>query len=181
MAILLENATLVTMDKRKPLMERQQLVIDQGSIADFGDHIISKRFAIESCIDCSGKIVMPGLINAHSHLTEILQKSFRDNVRMEIWREYRSRTEEMAHLGAEEIRAAAQLACAEMLKNGVTAVVDHFSTRPGLSVMKMEAIVEAFEKTGIRGVLTLSLRDQDLLNLVIPCCARSLMWPGSMT
>lgn len=147
-------------------MERQQLVIDQGSIADFGDHIISKRFAIESCIDCSGKIVMPGLINAHSHLTEILQKSFRDNVRMEIWREYRSRTEEMAHLGAEEIRAAAQLACAEMLKNGVTAVVDHFSTRPGLSVMKMEAILEAFEQTGIRGVLTPSLRDQDFLSLL---------------
>jgi cytosine/adenosine deaminase-related metal-dependent hydrolase len=166
MAILLKNATLVTMDKQQPLKERQQLVIDQGTIADFGDHIKSTRFAIEDCIDCSGKIVMPGLVNAHSHLTEILQKSFRDNVRMEIWREYRSRTEEMAHLGAEEIEAAAQLACGEMLKNGVTAVVDHFSTRPGLSVVRMQAILDAFEKTGIRGVLTPSLRDQDFLSLL---------------
>jgi cytosine/adenosine deaminase-related metal-dependent hydrolase len=110
-------------------------------------------------------IVMPGLVNAHSHLTEILQKSFRDNVRMEIWRSYRANTEDRAHLQAEEIGIAAELACCEMLKNGVTAVVDHFSTRPGLTVAKMEAIFGAFEKTGIRGMLVPSLRDQDSIRL----------------
>ena len=66
----------------------------------------------------------------------------------------------------EEIGTAAELACSEMLKNGVTAVVDHFSTRPGLSVAKMEAILGAFEKTGIRGMLVPSLRDQDFIRLV---------------
>ena len=109
---------------------------------------------------------MPGLVNAHSHLTEILQKSFRDNVRMEIWRGYRATTEDLAHLTPEEIGTAAELACSEMLKNGVTAVVDHFSTRPGLTVAKMEAILGAFEKTGIRGMLVPSLRDQDFIRLV---------------
>src|SRR5438445_9670686 len=52
-----------------------------------------------------------------------------------------------------------------MLKNGVTAVVDHFSTRSGLSVDKMEVVLGAFEKTGIRGMLVPSLRDQDFIRL----------------
>jgi 5-methylthioadenosine/S-adenosylhomocysteine deaminase len=68
-------------------------------------------------------------------------------------------------LTPEEIGTAAELACSEMLKNGVTSVVDHFSTRPGLTVDKMEAILGAFKKTRIRGMLVPSLRDQDFIRL----------------
>lgn len=166
MAILCDNALVVTMEKEKPLLEGQQLIIDQGIIAAMGRQIHPERFAIERRIDCTGKILLPGLVNAHSHLTEILQRSFRDNARMEIWRGYRALTEDKAGLAPEEIGAAAKLACCEMLKNGVTAVVDHFSTRPGLTVAKMEAILAAFEETGIRGVLAPSLRDQDFIRLI---------------
>ncbi|MGH7826615.1 MAG: amidohydrolase family protein [Candidatus Binatia bacterium] len=165
MAILLENASVVTLNRAKPVLEGQQILIHQGSLAQMGRQIHTRALPITKRIDCSQKIVMPGLVNAHSHLTEILQRSFRDNVRMEIWRGYRATTEDRAHLAAEEIGAAAELACAEMLKNGVTAVVDHFSTRPGLSVAKMDAILSAFEKTGIRGTLVPSLRDQDFIQL----------------
>lgn len=167
MAILLDNALVVTLDKRKPILERQQLVIDRGVIAQIGSRIPIERYDREERIDCSGMIVMPGLVNAHSHLTEILQRSLRDNVRMEVWRGYRTLTEEKADLQPEEIGAAAELACAEMLKSGVTAVLDHFSTSPGLSVGKMHAILRAFGKTGIRGVLAPSLRDQDFVQLII--------------
>jgi 5-methylthioadenosine/S-adenosylhomocysteine deaminase len=165
MAILLENATLVTLNASKPVLEAQQILIHDGSIAQVGKKIHARGLPVTRRIDCSQMIVMPGLINAHSHLTEILQKSFRDNVRMEIWRGYRAMTEDLAHLKPEEIGTAAELACSEMLKNGVTAVLDHFSTRPGLSVDKMEAILGAFEKTGIRGMLVPSLRDQDFIRL----------------
>ena len=137
-----------------------------GMIAAVGKKINTAGLTIHQRIDCSGKIVMPGLVNTHSHLTEILQRSFRDNLRMEVWRGYRARTEEMANPTAAEIGAAAELACAEMLKNGVTAVVDHFSTRPGLSEPKMMAILKAFAKTGMRGVLTPSLLDRDFVQIV---------------
>ena len=165
MSILLENAALVTLNSSKPVIEGQQIFIHDGTIAQLGRKIHTRGLPITKRIDCSGMIVMPGLVNAHSHLTEILQKSFRDNVRMEIWRGYRATTEDLAHLTPEEIGTAAELACSEMLKNGVTAVVDHFSTRPGLTVDKMEAILGAFEKTGIRGMLVPSLRDQDFIRL----------------
>jgi 5-methylthioadenosine/S-adenosylhomocysteine deaminase len=165
MTILLENASVVTLNRSKPVVEGQQILIHEGLIAQMERKIHTKGLPITKRIDCSQMIVMPGLVNAHSHLTEILQKSFRDNVRMEIWRGYRATTEDLAHLKPEEIGTAAELACSEMLKNGVTAVVDHFSTRPGLSVNKMEAILGAFEKTGIRGMLVPSLRDQDFIRL----------------
>src|SRR5688572_14335412 len=165
MAILLENASVVTLNTSKPVLEGQQILIHNGVIAQVGRNIHPPGLPITRRIDCSQMIVMPGLVNAHSHLTEILQKSFRDNARMEIWRGYRAMTEDLAHLKPEEIGTAAELACSEMLKNGVTAVVDHFSTRPGLSVDKMEAILGAFEKTGIRGMLVPSMRDQDFIRL----------------
>jgi 5-methylthioadenosine/S-adenosylhomocysteine deaminase len=166
MAILLENASVVTLNTSKPVLEGQQILIHKGAIFEMGGRILERRLPITRRIDCSQMIVMPGLVNSHSHLTEILQKSFRDNVRMEIWRGYRAMTEDLANLKPDEIGTAAELACSEMLKNGVTAVVDHFSTRPGLSVDKMEAILGAFEKTGIRGMLVPSLRDQDFIRLV---------------
>jgi 5-methylthioadenosine/S-adenosylhomocysteine deaminase len=166
MAIICENALIVTLDPRRPVLQDQQILIDQGVIAEIGNRVRTNDAALTERIDCSGKIMMPGLVNAHSHLTEILQRSFRDNVRMEIWKGYRARTEEMADPTAAEIGLAAELACAEMLKSGVTAVVDHFSTRPGLSVPKMKAIIRAFEKTGIRGVLAPSLSDQDFLRIL---------------
>src|SRR5215471_12171416 len=165
MAILLENATVVTLNSSKPVLEAQQILIDGEIITQVGRKIHTSGIPIARRIDCSQMIVMPGLVNAHCHLTEILQKSFRDNTRMEIWRTYRTTTEDMAKLTAEEIGMAAELACSEMLKNGVTAVVDHFSTRPGLTVEKMEAILGAFAKTGIRGMLVPSLRDQDSIRL----------------
>jgi len=161
---LLENATVVTLNRSKPVLEAQRILIHDGAIAQMGRKV-DTRLPITKRMDCSEMIVMPGLVNAHSHLTEILQKSFRDNARMEIWRSYRTTTEDLAGLTAEEIGIAAELACSEMLKNGVTAVVDHFSTRPGLTVAKMEAILGGFEKTGIRGMLVPSLRDQDSIRL----------------
>src|SRR5437867_2038951 len=161
MAILLENASVVTLNATKPILEARQILIDDGTIAQVGRKIHTEGTPITKRIDCSGMIVMPGLVNAHCHLTEILQKSFRDNMRMEIWRGYRATTEDLAKLTAAEIGTAAGLACSEMLKNGVTAVVDHFSTRPGLSVAKMEAILGDRKSVGIRGMLFPALRDQD--------------------
>jgi len=91
MAILLENATVVTLNRSKPVLVAQQILIHDGAIAQMGRKI-DTRLPITKRMDCSEMIVMPGLVNAHSHLTEILQKSFRDNARMEIWRSYRTTT-----------------------------------------------------------------------------------------
>ena len=77
MAILLENASVVTLNAAKPVLEAQQLLIHEGTIARLGRKIHTDGLPITKLrINCSEMIVMPGLINAHCHLTEILQKSF---------------------------------------------------------------------------------------------------------
>src|ERR1700740_3197877 len=103
MAILLENATVVTLNRSKPVLLAQDILISDGAITQMGRNIAT-RLPITRHIDCSEMIVMPGLVNAHSHLTEILQKSFRDNVRMEIWRSFSTTKEALAKLKTKETR-----------------------------------------------------------------------------
>lgn len=165
MSYLLRNATLIAPDREKPALKGWDLLIDGPQIAAIGKKIAGSESGALT-INCAGAIVMPGLVNAHCHLLEVLQRGFRDNVRMEIWREYRMATEELARLGPREVELAAQLACAEMLKSGVTAVVDHFSTRAPVDLEKARATLRAFERTGIRGALAPALRDRDAIALL---------------
>ena len=138
MTTLLSNATLVTLNERSPVAKSQELLIEEGIISQIGGRVETNRTSVDMRIDCSGKIVIPGLINTHSHLLEILQRSFRDNVRKEVWLRKRQMTEESARLPDSDIGAAAALACGEMLKSGVTAVVDHFSLRAGITAGNMK-------------------------------------------
>ena len=94
MTTLLYNATLVTLNERSPVAKSQELLIEEGTISQIGGRVETNRTSVDLRIDCSGKIVIPGLINAHSHLLEILQRSFRDNVRKEVWLRHRQITEE---------------------------------------------------------------------------------------
>src|SRR5262244_3572569 len=105
--ILLQHATLVTMDERKPVPKSQELLIQDGRINGLGGQLKTHGVPIDERIDCRGKIVIPGLVNAHSHLLEILQRSFRDNVRKEIWLRQRQMTEEAVELSTNTIGAAA--------------------------------------------------------------------------
>jgi 5-methylthioadenosine/S-adenosylhomocysteine deaminase len=166
MTLLLQNATLVTVDRRRPVQKGQELLIQEGKVTQIGERLQTHKLTIAERLDCSGKIVIPGLINAHSHLLEILQRSFRDNVRKEVWIRKRQMTEETAQLSDNDIGAAAALACGEMLKSGVTAVVDHFSLRAGITAANMKVVLGAFQQTGIRGILAPSLRDQNFLDLL---------------
>jgi cytosine/adenosine deaminase-related metal-dependent hydrolase len=144
----------------------QKLLIQEGKVTQIGKQLKTQGLTVAERLDCSGKIVIPGLVNAHSHLLEILQRSFRDNVRKEVWIRKRQITEETAKLSNDEIGAAAALACGEMLKSGVTAVVDHFSLRAGITASNMKAVLGAFQQTGIRGILAPSLRDQNFLEVL---------------
>jgi len=56
MAILLENALVVTLERREPVLEGQQILVQDGVIAEIGNRVRTGR-RIEKRIDCSGKIV----------------------------------------------------------------------------------------------------------------------------
>ena len=145
----------------------QQLLIQDGKISWIGEQLKTDLAAIDRRIDCSGKIVLPGLINTHSHLMEIPQRSFRDNVRKEVWIRKRQSTEEAAEtIGPMTSARQPHWRARRCSRAGATAVVDHFSLCAGITTAKMKAVIGAFQRTGIRGMLAPSLRDQNFLDLV---------------
>ena len=96
-------------------------------------------------IDATGFIVMPGLINTHTHIAMALLRGISDDVPLMEWLNEHIWPVE-AHMGYNEILIGAKLGALEMLKGGTTTFVDMYPYE--------EAVAEASEEAGIRAVVS---------------------------
>ena len=96
-------------------------------------------------IDATGFIVMPGLINTHTHIAMALLRGISDDVPLMEWLNEHIWPVE-AHMGYNEILIGAKLGALEMLKGGTTSFVDMYPYE--------EAVAEASEDAGIRAVVS---------------------------
>jgi 5-methylthioadenosine/S-adenosylhomocysteine deaminase len=111
-------------------------------------------------LDCSGKIIIPGLISAHTHLTGMLQRGLWDEASFESWSQKSAATERFLDLSIDEIHLVHSAACIELIRHGVTTVLNMF-TAPSKDPLKaVTSACQAFVDTGIRGILALSVKDQ---------------------
>lgn len=138
---LITNATYLTKDYT---WQTGNILIDEGKIAQLDSDLV---FADE-VIDASGQIVIPGLINAHSHSYTSYLKGTIDNVPLDIY---------MLHAFAgntirnpREIYVSTQLEGLQLLKFGVTATFDHFMMRPVTTLEGMESAASAYTDCGIK-------------------------------
>lgn len=122
-------------------VERADVLVDpdSGEIRAVGDVPDGER-----SLDASGGLVMPGLVNAHSHLAMTLLRGYADDKPLEAWLEEDIWPVEAA-LTPEDIRAGTELALVELIKSGTTAVADMYFV--------MEEVAAAVESAGIRAVL----------------------------
>jgi 5-methylthioadenosine/S-adenosylhomocysteine deaminase len=95
-------------------------------------------------VDGRGKLLMPGLVNTHTHVAMTLMRNFADDIPLMDWLNHHIWPFE-SHLGAEEIALGAQLGMAEMLLDGTTTLVDMY--------WHEEAIGRVAQAMGIRAVL----------------------------
>ncbi len=96
-------------------------------------------------IDCTGCVVMPGLINTHSHISMTLLRNYADDMELSEWlNDYIWVFE--AHLTEEDIYNGARLAIVEMLQGGTTSFVDMY--------FQEHTIAKAVKELGIRALLT---------------------------
>jgi cytosine/adenosine deaminase-related metal-dependent hydrolase len=107
-------------------------------------------------IDAAGGLTMPGLVNAHTHSPENLARGRAERARLGAWLQAIWPT--LDALPTETIRLAIEIGAAEMIRHGVTAVVDHFRQTP-MSERALTAAVEAYADTGLRCTLAVMLRD----------------------
>lgn len=140
---------LVTQNSDRQVLENVDLKISDDRISAIGRNLDSRG---HDTIDCREKTVMPGLVNAHTHVSMTLLRGISDNKLLQDW------LEEDIFPAEEKIRPrdayiGAKLGISEMLKTGTTTFNDMY--------FHMDKVAEAVEDTGIRAVLSEGIIDQD--------------------
>ena len=104
-----------------------------------------QRFRPRQTLDLPGQVLLPGLINLHTHAAMSLLRGYADDLPLMRWLSERIWPAEARHAGPEFVRAGTLLACAEMLRGGVTTFNDMY--------FYPDAAAEAARQIGMRAVL----------------------------
>lgn len=125
--ILIGNADILTMDAQRRELDHSSIAIDAGEILEIGPAPeIGKRYSPQREIDASHMLALPGLINAHNHLFQVMCRGLGDGSDLSDWPE-RAIWRLAPFLSESVCEVAARLACLEMIESGTTTVVDsHF-------------------------------------------------------
>jgi len=142
--LLLTNAVVVTMDA--------QFTIHRGSaVAVTGDAIVAvgpdaAAYQATETIDCGGRVIMPGLVNAHTHVPMTLLRGLADDLRLDVWLMGYMMPVERAFVSPDFVRLGTRLGCAEMIRSGITCFADMYYFE--------HAIAEATAEAGMRALCT---------------------------
>lgn len=158
MSLLLSNALLVDMDP--PRVEAGSLRLDGGRIAARAAALDAK--SDDEVIDCGGAVVLPGLVNGHTHLYSALAvgmppppripRDFPEILRFVWWRLDRA-------LDAASIAASARIGALEAARCGTTTLIDHHAS-PRCIAGSLDVIETALDEVGVRGVLCYETTDR---------------------
>ena len=119
----------------------------------------------ETVIDGRGKVLLPGLVNAHTHLYQVLLRAVWEDLPLLAWLKRIYGVAEA--LRPEHVRAGTLLGCLESLKGGVTTVCEHNFLHPGPGCAA--AAVDAISESGLRGVFARTIMDTGEM---VPDCTR---------
>ena len=144
--LLVLNGTLVTMDKEHGIIPDAGVAIAGGRIVAVGSsRDILRIYAAPERVDASGKIIIPGLINGHTHIPMTLFRGLADDLDLQEWLTKYIFPAEAKNVSEEFVRAGTRLGLAEMIRGGTTTYCDMYYFE--------DAIADETAKAGVRGVL----------------------------
>lgn len=124
---ILKNALILTMDKSYTQYQQGAVAINDGAIVAIGpEDTILKSWNGKDIIDCQGKVVMPGLINTHTHVPMTLLRGLANDLRLDVWLMGYMMPVEREFVSPEFVRLGTQMGCAEMIRSGVTTFNDMY-------------------------------------------------------
>jgi 5-methylthioadenosine/S-adenosylhomocysteine deaminase len=143
---IIRGGTVVTMDKGSR-------VIENGSVAVRGERIIAvgtnaeiaAKYTSARLINATGKVVMPGLINTHTHIPMVMFRGIADDLMLPDWLQKYIFPAEAKNVDEQFVRWGTRLGCLEMIRGGTTTYVDMYYYE--------DAIADETAKAGMRGVL----------------------------
>jgi 5-methylthioadenosine/S-adenosylhomocysteine deaminase len=145
-SLILTGGIVVTMDGSGRVLSPGAVAIDGRDIAAVDTpEAIAARFAGRESIDTSGQVVMPGLINTHTHAPMVLYRGLADDLALMDWLQKYIFPAEAKTVTPEFVRAGTRLAALEMIQSGTTTYADMYYFE--------EEIAKVTKEAGLRGVL----------------------------
>ncbi len=143
--LLLTGGAVVTMNAAYDLYENGAVAVQGDSIVAVGpaDEVAAAYDAAE-VVDCTGQVIMPGLVNAHTHVPMTLLRGLNDDLRLDVWLGYLMPLEREFVTPA-FVKLGTRIACAEMIRSGITSFADMYYFE--------EAIAEETAVIGMRALL----------------------------
>lgn len=124
---ILKNALILTMDKSYTQYQQGAVAINDGAIVAIGpEDTILKSWNGKDIINCQGKVLMPGLINTHTHVPMTLLRGLANDLRLDVWLMGYMMPVEREFVSPEFVRLGTQMGCAEMIRSGVTTFNDMY-------------------------------------------------------
>ena len=124
---LFTNAIVLTMDGKLNQYDPGAVAVKGDSIVAVGPEAeIVKEYSANEIMDCGGKVLMPGLVNAHTHVPMTLLRGLEDDLRLDVWLMGYMLPVEREFVTPEFVRLGTLLACAEQIRSGVTTFNDMY-------------------------------------------------------
>ena len=145
-SLVITNGIVVTMNATGQTIDNGAVAIDGADIVAVGsaDEIV-RQFRGADTIDATGQVVMPGLINTHTHAPMVLYRGLADDMGLMEWLTKYIFPAEAKTVSPEFVRAGTRLAALEMIQSGTTTYADMYYFE--------EEIARETKAAGLRGVL----------------------------
>lgn len=143
---------VVTMDSARPVIQHGAVAIDQGRIVTVGSSSdVNKHYSSQTSIPGTNKVLLPGLVNGHTHAAMSLFRGYADDEVLMEWLNQHIGPLEQAIVSEEMVDVGTKLACWEMLCNGTTTFCDMY-----FYYERTEEVVDAI---GMRAYIAATMAD----------------------
>jgi len=150
--LVVVGGVVLTADQDWNIYDPGAVAVDGGAIVSLGPHDeVERAYRGRERIDASGKLIMPGLLNAHTHAPMTLFRGIADDVPLETWLRKYIWPAEARWVDPDFVRLGTQLAAAEMIRSGTVLFCDmyffqnevaHVCKQAGLRVVIGEGLVD---------------------------------------
>lgn len=144
--LLIVGGTIVTMNASRDVIPNGAVAVKNGRIEMIGTGaVVSRNVRARRTINAAGKVIIPGLINTHTHVPMTLFRGISDDLDLNDWLTKYIFPAEAKNVDEKFVRAGTRLGLAEMIRGGTTTYCDMYYFE--------DAIADESKKAGVRGVL----------------------------
>src|SRR5262249_3712034 len=143
--LLITDGTIITMDGSHRIIENGAIAVRNGEIVQVGKAAELRGIRARQTINAAGKVIIPGLINTHTHVPMSLFRGIADDLDLNEWLTKYIFPAEAKNVDEAFVRAGTRLGLAEMIRGGTTTYCDMYYFE--------DAVADETKRAGVRGVL----------------------------